>query len=62
LSLADSASGSGGNTTHGEASGSKKKEGKEGETVKEAEEDLDDERVGVANEGYFLPGPAVDLG
>ncbi|KAF8198312.1 hypothetical protein K438DRAFT_1584084 [Mycena galopus ATCC 62051] len=35
--------------------------GGEGATAEE-EDDLDDDNVGVANAGYFEPGPATDLG
>ncbi|KAF5345063.1 hypothetical protein D9758_010418 [Tetrapyrgos nigripes] len=38
-----------------------KKEGREREEILAEEENLDDDNVGVANETYFLPGPATDL-
>ncbi|KAF6756613.1 fungal-specific transcription factor domain-containing protein [Ephemerocybe angulata] len=41
----------------------KTKKGKDGrDGVGLSEEDLNDDNVGVANETYFLPGPATDLG
>ncbi|KAH8813808.1 fungal-specific transcription factor domain-containing protein [Flagelloscypha sp. PMI_526] len=76
LSLGNASSSAGASADGGGASGAgvglRKKDGKEAgsggaaasaaEVLKEEAEDLDDERIGVANEGYFQPGPAIDLG
>ncbi|KAG2018650.1 priB protein, variant 3 [Coprinopsis cinerea AmutBmut pab1-1] len=40
---------------------SKKKKDISKDAVAIAEEDFNDDNVGVANEGYFMPGPATDL-
>ncbi|KAG6889467.1 hypothetical protein C0995_000994 [Termitomyces sp. Mi166 len=43
-------------------SNNKSKGKKDAKDVAAAEENLDDDDVGVANETYFMPGPATDLG
>ncbi|KAF5376493.1 hypothetical protein D9615_008666 [Tricholomella constricta] len=43
-------------------SNTKSKGKKDAKDLAAAEENLDDDDVGVANETYFMPGPATDLG
>ncbi|KAG6906482.1 hypothetical protein DXG01_013721 [Tephrocybe rancida] len=43
-------------------SNNKSKGKKDAKELASAEENLDDDDVGVANETYFMPGPATDLG